>query len=299
MTLEGVDFAWGGPVPASALRKAGKSFAIGYLSYDESKNLTRSTVDLYHRNGIGVVAIWETTAQRCFSGSAGGVADAREAALQASRLGMPNGRPIIFGPADFDAPESAQGAINDYFRGVGKVLGLARTWGYLGYWPGKRALDAGAISGLWQTYAWSGGNLDHRAVLYQYRNEVRIGGVDCDLDRALKPDYGQWFLPPAPKPADPYAIFPTGKLPGINVDERDTVLHVDGALKHPRRYRSFLRGTLRPRLKLCRDRCWTIAKNRPPDYKRPRVHPAWADSRHLGQRWQELNRRIQAIDRLP
>jgi GH24 family phage-related lysozyme (muramidase) len=105
---------------------------------------------------------------------------------------------------------------------------------------------------------------------------------------------------PAPTPGpDPYAIFPRGKLPGISIDERDTVVHVDGALQHPGRYRGFLKGTLRPRLVACRDRCWRIAKYQPPDYRIARRTPAWNDTRHLGQRWQQLNNRIKAIDRIP
>jgi len=63
---------------------------------------------------------------------------------------------------------------------------------YAGYYPIKRAFDAGKIKWGWQTYAWSGGQWDARAQLQQYKNGVNVGGADCDYDRAMVSDYGQW-----------------------------------------------------------------------------------------------------------
>lgn len=47
------------------------------------------------------------------------------------------------------------------------------------------------IPWLWQTYAWSRGQLHPQVQLYQYRNGVLLGGVSTDLDRAFS-DPGWW-----------------------------------------------------------------------------------------------------------
>jgi Domain of unknown function (DUF1906) len=186
----GLDWAWGRPSMAS-LKAAGVSFACRYLSHDGSKNLSRSEADQLHDAGIDRVVVWETAAGRALSGRPAGEADARAALSQAAGCGMPDDRPIYFA-VDFDATERQQTAINAYFGGVVSVLGVARSGAYGGYWVVKRLFDAGLIRFGWQTYAWSGGNWDHRAQLQQYSNGHRVGGVDCDYNRSTRGDFGQW-----------------------------------------------------------------------------------------------------------
>jgi Rv2525c-like, glycoside hydrolase-like domain len=201
----GLDYAgWGGTISPTAHHAIGSSFACRYLSFDAGKNLTPREAKELQAGGIGIVVVWETVAKRCASGHAGGVSDAHDAATQAAQCGIPKGRPIYFAPADYDAPPGDQGMINSYFQGVMSVLGPAGTGAYLGYWPGKRLLDElgkGAPHYLWQTYAWSDGNVDSRACLLQYSNGHVVAGVDCDYDRSLKPDFGQWgYKAPSPPP---------------------------------------------------------------------------------------------------
>lgn len=193
----GLDYAWGprgshAHLSPAAHHAVGSTFACRYLSHDDSKNLNRAEADTLRTGGIDVVVAWETVSQRCYSGRQGGQEDARAALAQANACGMPEGRPIYFAPADFDAPEGAQPAIDDYFLGISDVLGKARTGAYLGYWPLKRLFDAGLVTYGWQTYAWSGGNVERRAALYQYSNAHVVGGHDVDFDRSLKDDFGQW-----------------------------------------------------------------------------------------------------------
>jgi len=187
--IPGVDYAWSRPGGA-ALKAAGKKFACRYLSRDPSKNLTRAEADDLAAHGVSCVVVWETTARRPLDGRTAGATDATAAAVQAKAAGMPAGRPVYFA-VDFDATEAQQPVIDAYLDGAASVLGRARVGIYGGYYPVKRALDAGKATWAWQTAAWSGGNRDPRAVIRQ-GGRTRINGADCDLNTATAPDYGQW-----------------------------------------------------------------------------------------------------------
>lgn len=197
-TIPGVDYAWSHPGGA-ALQKAGKKFAARYLSHDPAKNLTRAEADDLAAHGVSCVVVWESTASRALSGRSGGIADAHDAVAQATAAGMPAGRPVFFA-VDFDATASQQAAINAYLDGAASVLGAARVGVYGGYYPVKRALDAGYAAWAWQTAAWSGGHWDPRAVIRQGA-QATINAVACDLNTATAADYGQW-MPGQPTPED-------------------------------------------------------------------------------------------------
>src|SRR4051812_3567405 len=110
-TRNGVDYAWARP-SLSDLRASGYTFAARYLSYDTSgKNLSHAEADSLIANGLDVVVVWETTADRALSGYGGGASDAAAAAQQAAADGMPGSRPIYFA-IDFDASEGQQGTLN-------------------------------------------------------------------------------------------------------------------------------------------------------------------------------------------
>lgn len=190
MTTNGVDYAWSRPSPA-ALERAGISFACRYLATDRSKALSATEAKALAAVGIWSVVVWETTAKRMLTGKAGGVADAKSAAFQAKACGMPADRPIYFA-ADWDATEAQQAQINAYLDGAASVLGRARVGIYGGYYPVRRALDAGKAVWAWQTRAWSGGHWDPRAHIRQGAY-VTIGGVQCDANTAMQADFGQWM----------------------------------------------------------------------------------------------------------
>lgn len=189
MSIEGVDYAWQHPSPA-ALVAAGKRFACRYLSHDPGKNLSAAEAQRLHAAGIAVVSNWEATSTGPRGGSNQGVADARDAAAQHAAFGGPADRPIYFS-VDWNVQPHELPAVDAYFRGVASVLGLARTGAYGGEYVIAHLFDTHLIRWGWQTYAWSGG-WDGRAQLQQYRNGVRLGGADVDLDRATTVDYGQW-----------------------------------------------------------------------------------------------------------
>lgn len=205
---EGVDYAWGRP-GAAALKAAGKTFAMRYLSHDTSgKNLSKAEATTLSGAGIDLGVVWETVASRAKAGYAAGQQDAKDANAQAAACGMPSGRPIYFA-VDFDAAPGDKAAILNYFRGVASVIGNGRTGMYGGYYPIKWAFDAGVITWGWQTYAWSGGKWDSRAQLRQYSNDHVIGGVGLDYDRSVKGDFGQWKVGGvSPKPPAPHVTAP-------------------------------------------------------------------------------------------
>lgn len=196
MSIFGIDYAWSKP-SVKAMTDAGVKFIARYLSNDSSKDLSRSEATAANNAGIWCVVVWETTADRALSGDAGGETDARKARDKADALGMPDDRPIYFA-VDWDASEGQQATINAYFDGAASVLGRDRVGMYGGYWPIKRAFDAGKITWGWQTYAWSGGKWDTRAHIQQYKNGVNLGGADVDYDRAMYDDYGQWMIGESP-----------------------------------------------------------------------------------------------------
>ena len=193
----GVDYAWSHPSPV-APEGRGQALRRPLPRADASKILTRTEATALATHDLWSVVVWESTASRAAAGRAAGVADAKEAAAQASAAGMPTSRPIYFA-VDFDA---APGTVDAYFEGAASVLGIGRTGVYGGYKVVKHLLDARLARWAWQTTAWSGGKWDSRAVIRQ-GSQAHIGGVDVDLDTALAADYGQWQ--PGVSPTHPAA----------------------------------------------------------------------------------------------
>lgn len=201
----GVDYA-GGRIAGAALKAAGISFACRYLSDGgpslPGKQLLTTEDDDLIANGVAVVSNWETTADRMLGGYAAGKVDAQAARDWVVKCGGPADGVIYFS-ADWDASPEQQGAINDYLRACGDVLGGAEHVGiYAGYWPLTRALDAGVARWAWQTEAWSGTNRDARVNIMQ-RNSLgylTIAGVPCDVNEAHTDNFGQWGTRSAPTP---------------------------------------------------------------------------------------------------
>lgn len=193
---QGVDYSWARPSPSS-LRDQGYTFAVRYLSYDDSgKNLTREEADALIAAGIEIVSNWENSAGDALDGFDAGAEYAREAEAQAAANGMPPTRPIYFS-VDFDASPGQQDALDAYFDGVASVIGRERTGAYGGYYVIQRLFDAGKITYGWQTYAWSGGQWEPRAQLRQVENG--IAGGTLDRDEAVAADFGQWGLGKPPR----------------------------------------------------------------------------------------------------
>lgn len=185
---EGIDYAWDKP-SVNAIKSAGKEFVCRYLSHSPSKDITKHEANTLAVNNIWIVVVWETSANRARGSYTDGQADANFAESLANDLDMPSDRPIYFA-VDWDANGAE---CHDYFQGVANILGVERTGVYAGFKPIRYLATAGLAKWFWQTYAWSYGQWYDGNHIIQYRNDVNIDGSDCDLDRSLKDDYGQWM----------------------------------------------------------------------------------------------------------
>lgn len=191
--MRGIDYAWHGEIDWNCLKAQGVTFICRYFSWDQGKDLTPAELHAANTNGISVVVVWETTANRMLGGYNAGAEDAHETNVRLSAYGMDNA-PAYFA-CDWDASEAEQQVINSYLNGAASVMGLARVGMYAGYYPLKRAWDAGKLTYGWQTYAWSGGHWDNRAQLRQVQNGVTVCGISADWDESMAPDFAQWPRP--------------------------------------------------------------------------------------------------------
>lgn len=183
----GIDYAWT-HVPIKALQNYGADFVCRYVSNDPAKDESLAEANALAAAGIWSVLVYETTARRASGSVSDGISDATKALARCRALNVPADRPVYFA-VDYDANPAD---VVNYFRGVLSVLGEKRTGVYAGYKVVKYLFDHGLIGWAWQTYAWSDGKWDSRAQLQQYKNDIKVGGVDCDADRATAEDYGQW-----------------------------------------------------------------------------------------------------------
>jgi hypothetical protein len=213
----GLDYAGGLP-GAAAIKKAGYRFVCRYLTPGgpglPGKLLTPEEYADLQAHGIAAVVNWETSATRMLDGYNAGVADAEAAETRIRAVGHPLDRPVFFS-ADFDATPAQQAEIDDYLRGVASVLGADRVGIYGSYNVVKRCLDNHTARWAWQTAAWSRGQVEPRIHIYQRITSATVGGVECDVNEALKlPDFGQHptrhhrrddmpLLPATTMPADP------------------------------------------------------------------------------------------------
>jgi Domain of unknown function (DUF1906) len=203
--LEGIDFAFGSGLTTGQVKNGGKAFVCRYLSGGNSKDITAAELSNYHAAGIPVVFVWETDG--IMRSQSEGVSHAKSADAQLGRLGA-HGAPVFFAADAATVPDLA-----GYLKGAVSVIGKARTGVYGGLANVKAAFDHGLASFGWQTYAWSGGQWDDRALLRQYRNNVRFGPATVDMDEAafwssskiltVHDDFGQWPRPSAPAPVPP------------------------------------------------------------------------------------------------
>lgn len=162
---------------------------VGVMRYvapaeDAAKIITQAEYHALLGAGLQVGLNWEWYGNRAREGAAAGQADAQSALQQAQALGYTG---AIYFSVDYDAPESDQSAINQYFVGAGHVIGLARLGCYAGYWPLSRLFDAGLISFGWQTIAWSGTNREGRASLFQTGTTDFAGAAD--INNVLKANW--------------------------------------------------------------------------------------------------------------
>lgn len=224
--IKGIDYAFGAHPAPAAIKAAGYAFVGRYVSPaiandSNGKNLLPGELAALRAAGLEVILFAESAAGRMKDGHDAGVADAQHAQAVTAALGM-HDAPVYFA-CDFDAAEADQAAINAYLDGTASVIGLPRNGLYGGYYPLKRAFDAGKITWGCQTSAWSGGQWDPRAHVRQH-GTVSVGGIVVDYDEATADDFGQWPRPAVAHPAPPPTSQPQYPVPpGISATVHPSV----------------------------------------------------------------------------
>ena len=215
-----IDFAERLVSPAQ-IKAAGYDGALVYVSElrpgatFDFKPVTRDYADGLQAEGLHVVSCyqfgkpgWPKSPSDFTRGFDGGVADAQTALRLHAAAGGPDSAPIFFSVDEGIDSATWKGPALKWFRGINSVLGVERTGVYGGRATCTWAVQDGVIGHsttpghrwAWQTKAWSNGEREPAAVLFQ--TEVvtasdpgaMIDGVHVDVDDVLAPDFGQWSL---------------------------------------------------------------------------------------------------------
>ena len=216
-----IDFAMR-QVPAEQIRAAGYAGVINYVSLSRpgsamgAKPITRPYAEQLTAAGLMIVSNYQYgkpggTAPSDFRrGFEGGVADARTAWKLHTAAGGAQSAPIFFSVDEDINHDTWNNLALKWFRGINSVLGVQRTGVYGGLDVCKWAAEDGVIGNsrtpgrrwAWQTKAWSHGQVDPAAVLYQRVVSTAsnpgpvVGGLEVDVNDVLADDCGQWNLHP-------------------------------------------------------------------------------------------------------
>lgn len=207
-------------VPADQIKSAGYDGVLVYVSElrpganFDFKPVTREYADAVRAAGLQIVSCYQygkpgwPTPSDYTRGYDGGVSDAQTALRLHAAAGGPGSAPIFFSvDEDIDVNTWKSVAVQ-WFRGINSVLGVDRT-GIYGHAQACGWAIADGVIGhstsaghrwAWQTKAWSRGEREPAAVLYQSvvvgasDPGAVIGGTHVDVDDVLAADFGQWDL---------------------------------------------------------------------------------------------------------
>lgn len=188
----GLDYAFEPHPPADKLHSAGVSFVMRYLA-GAGKTLTEAEARNLSANHIDLCALWELSGKRAAEGYNAGVEEAHHAIDALNNLKPKGEPPIYFAEADFDAHgEGKTGDVLEFVRGAVHTIGWHRVGLYQGFYVIEAAAAEHRCKYLMQTYAWSDGKWSNRAQIQQVANGITVLGADCDLDKAVAADFGQF-----------------------------------------------------------------------------------------------------------
>lgn len=208
-------------VSPDQIKAAGYDGALVYVSElrpgatFDFKPVTREFTDGMRANGLHVVSCYQygkpgwPTPSDFTRGYNGGVADAQTALRLHGAAGGPDSAPIFFSVDEGIDLNAWKSTAVQWFRGLNSVLGVERIGVYgsnrtCAWAGGDGVIGHSTTPGFrwaWQTKAWSNGEREPTAVLFQ--TEVvtdsdpgaMIDGVHVDVDDVLAADFGQWDLP--------------------------------------------------------------------------------------------------------
>jgi hypothetical protein len=206
-----IDYSFARPNPA-AIRAAGVSGVMRYLSHSPAKNLSVGEAGALKSAGLWIGLNWESTATRVnTAGAGGGQTDARIANAMADQLGVPAAAAIFY--SCDTAPNVA--AARAYFLGVRSAGGRPVGW-YGGALTGRILRSEGLVSYVWVANAasWSGfRHWDDMANAARTWSDVHmlqhvdrpLPGLDpgaYDLNEVLRP-FPAWGRDLVPVPVKP------------------------------------------------------------------------------------------------
>ncbi len=207
-------------IPPDQIKSAGYAGVVNYVSEArpgadfEAKPLTREYADALRAAGLHIVSNFQYgkpngTAPSDFTrGFDGGVADAHTALRIHDAAGGRSSAPIFFSVDDDITADTWNSLAVNWFRGINSVLGTERTGIYGHAQACAWSINDGVIGHsstaghrwAWQTKAWSHGQREPAAVLYQAvvnspsEPGPLLGGIHVDVDDVLATDFGQWDL---------------------------------------------------------------------------------------------------------
>ncbi len=207
-------------VPPDQIKSAGYDGALVYVSElrpganFDFKPVTREYADALRAAGLQVVSCYQygkpgwPDPSDYTRGYDGGAADARTALRLHAAAGGGDSAPIFFRVDEDIYLHTWNGVAIKWFRGINSVLGVGRT----GIYGHARACAWAVRDGVvgrsttaghwwaWQTKAWSRGEREPTAVLYQAVVDTAdspgapLGDTHVDVNEVLAPDFGQWDL---------------------------------------------------------------------------------------------------------
>jgi hypothetical protein len=205
-------------VPPDQIKSAGYDGAVVYVSESrpganfDFKPVTREYADALRAAGLHIVSVYQygkpgwPDPSDFTRGYEGGVADAQTALrLHAAARGA-DSAPIFFSVDEDIDVNTWKGVAAEWVRGINSVLGVGRTGIYGHSRTCAWAIEDGVVGRsttaghwwVWQTRAWSHGEREPRAVLFQAvvnspsSPGPLIGGVHVDVNDVLATDFGQW-----------------------------------------------------------------------------------------------------------
>jgi Domain of unknown function (DUF1906) len=207
-------------VAPDQIRAAGYDGALVYVSElrpgatFDFKPVTREYADALRAAGLHVVSCYQygkpgwPDPSDYTRGYAGGVADAQTALRLHAAAGGADSAPIFFSVDEDVDLDTWNSVAVEWLRGINSVLGVDRTgvYGHAGTcaWAIQDGVIGRSTSAghwwAWQTRAWSRGEREPRAVLYQAVVDTAdspgapLGGTNVDVDEVLAADFGQWDL---------------------------------------------------------------------------------------------------------
>lgn len=189
-----LDYSAGKP-GAAAIKQAGYGGAVRYIGFPSRVKCTDAgELADFTRHQLGMALVYEDHTEDWLGGFAQGRESGARARTHANQIGFPPDRPIYMA-VDRDVVTGGEfGVMVEYLRGAAQTLGgLAVTGVYGEHDVCVRALQAGVARWFWQCRAWSGTppNLFPGRHLYQRVGTVVVGGIGCDINDVLQPDWGQ------------------------------------------------------------------------------------------------------------